>query len=421
MKYMGSKRELLPDIREAVKKLSPNGTTLLDIFAGSCSVGTYLKDEYTIFSNDIQSYSRVISDALICSGNLKKIPDLKKSLDLIKNFYLENLENLEKFLKTTLFKSDEFTNIEKGAWDEKKRINYLNFFESFPSPLNEFKSQNEELQKLTLRYFSQNKLKKGDFPYFQTCFLFPEVYFSLRQCIEIDSIRYGIDKTFSKDVEKNIALSALLYAHSYCSSGTGHFAMFRDLDSLKSIEDVFIYRKRNVWSYFENKFSEILDFCSPGKNTKHKSFVMDYKDLLNDKKIMTDVNLVYADPPYSFVHYSRFYHATESLINYDFDIPQFKGRYRTDRHQSPFCQKQNVEKAFEFLIEKCQQFNCNILFSYSDTGMIELQRIKNLLSKYDFQIEIKKINYDHSTMGRSGHKNNQITEFLILATRAIFQ
>jgi adenine-specific DNA-methyltransferase len=251
------------------------------------------------------------------------------------------------------------------------------------------------------------------FPYLQTTFLFAETYFSFRQCIDIDSLRYAIDKTFEDQIEKNIALSALIYAHSYCSSGTGHFAMFRDLKDVKSINDVFLYRDRDVWAYFEKKFLEIIEFHQYYPKRKHLSLSMDFKDLLSEKSVSKKYKLIYADPPYSFVHYSRFYHATESLVRYDYMMPEFKGRYRSDRHQSPFCQGQNVKTAFYDLIKSAAENDKILLLSYADTGMISLEDIAGLIKNNGSTFKTKQVDYDHSTMGREGHKSNQIKELLI--------
>ena len=415
MKYMGSKRELLPDILEAIKKLITPRKTVLDIFAGTGSVGAYLKNDYTIYSNDIQKYSKVIADALICSNSIESFPNLVTCLRDLKGYYGKNLKKLNEILSTTIEESKSFVAIEKGFWNELKRKEYIRFFESFPSALNKFKTKNKELIKLKDMYFKNNESSNfNSFPYCQTVLLFSETYFSIQQAVEIDSLRYAVDKVFDDEIPKNIALSALIYAHSYCSSGTGHFAMFRDLKDITAVEDTFLYRKRSVWSLFKSKLNEIVNYYNFDQSFEHKTFTMDYKELLDNKKIIKNVDVIYADPPYSFVHYSRFYHATESLVKYDYDIPEFKGRYRTDRHQSPFCQKKNVEAAFDYLIEKANEFTIDIILSYSDTGMISLENIIKLLNKRSYKIKLQEIDYDHSTMGRSGHKKNQIKEYLII-------
>ena len=66
--------------------------------------------------------------------------------------------------------------------------------------------------------------------------------------------------------------------------------------------------------------------------------------------------MIYADPPYTRDHYSRFYHVLETICLSD--SPEVsttlltgegatsRGLYRTDRHQSPFCIKSQAPGAF---------------------------------------------------------------------------
>jgi adenine-specific DNA-methyltransferase len=419
MKYMGSKRELLPDIKFEIDKVLSEGDGVLDLFAGTGSVGLYLKEKFNIYSNDIQSYSSVITDALISSSNYKLSFEVDEKLAEIESFFLKNKNKLSKDFGATLETSKSFVAVEKRAWTEKLRRQYIKFVDSFPSPVNEFATSNEEGKKL-LKAYKDRTTQNTKFPYVQTAFLFSETYFSFEQAIDIDSIRYAIDQCFQNSCEKSIALTALIYAYSYTSSGTGHFAMFRDLKTLKSINDVFLYRDRSVWDYFEKKFREIIEFHSYNPGKKHRSFSLDYKELLNNEEISKNYKLIYADPPYSFVHYSRFYHATESLVRYDYMMPEHKGRYRTDRHQSPFCQKQNVTEAFTILISAASKGNKYLLLSYADTGMISLEELCKIFTDHGMSFKIRSLNYDHSTMGREGHKSNQIKELLILAEPLLY-
>lgn len=412
MKYMGSKRELLPDIEVEIKKIARKNEGVLDLFAGTGSVGTYLRDDFNIISNDIQEYSSTITKALIVSNNNELSFDLNHALLKIHKLFFENKNALWSIFPKTIKASKEFVSIPKRAWSDSQRKQYIDFLETFPSPLNQFKGGSAE-QKSLFKMFKERSEDVGKFPYMQTSFLFAETYFSFEQTIDLDSLRYAIDKVFTDDSEKSIGLSALLYAHSYCSSGTGHFAMFRDLKDVKSINDVFLYRCRDVWELFEKKFREIVEFHKPDTNKNHISISRDFEEVLKDQELAKKYKVIYADPPYSFVHYSRFYHATESLVKYDYMLPEFKGRYRTDRHQSPFCQGQNVDRAFKALFDSASQNKKKILLSYSDTGMIPLAKIIELITEAGMTFSLKELNYDHSTMGREGHKNNTIKEYLI--------
>ena len=409
MKYMGSKRALLPEIKKTVKQIIPNNSTILDLFAGTASVGAYLKHDFNIISNDIQTYSQVIAKSLIGSSSIELPSDTHLLIFNLEKYYLENKEKLIDLFPKSYAKSNLFVDIKKGEWTEERRIDYLSFFNTFPSSSNDFKTTSQELKRLKSMYFKINKD-----PYLQTCFLFSETYFSFEQAMDIDSIRYAIDMVTTNDELKNILLSALMYAYSYCSSGTGHFAMYRDVADVSSAEDTFIYRKKRVWEYFMKKVDDIINYHQYIPNRKYTAFSMHYEDLLDDE-CMKNVDLIYADPPYSFVHYSRFYHAVESLVKYDYDIPTFKGRYRSDRHQSPFCQKTNVVQAFDLLFKKAKEHKSNVLLSYSDTGMISLDEIKKIITNNGFKNKVQSISYEHSTLGRKGHKSNTINEYLIQA------
>lgn len=414
MKYMGSKRELLPDIKEEIAKIANKNDGVLDLFAGTGSVGLYLKDEYNVISNDIQKYSHVICDALISSSSKKLSFNTEDALEALKKNFTKNKKKLHSLFPQTLLKSNEFVDIKKGTWTDAQRKKYISFFETFPTPINEFKAKSVE-QNDAFDLYLERQAVPSKFPYMQTFFLFAETYFSTEQCFDIDSLKYAIDVVFNNPIEKSIALTALIYAHSYSSSGTGHFAMFRDLKDVKSISDVFLYRDRSVWSLFEKKFREIIEFHNYDPSKKHFSVSEDYEELLNNKKFTKKYKVIYADPPYSFVHYSRFYHATESLVVYDYILPEFKGRYRTDRHQSPFCQKLNVQKAFEVLFNKASENNKYVVLSYADTGMISFEEIIKIIKLNGMEFTFREVDYDHSTMGREGHKSNKIKEYLITA------
>ena len=141
---------------------------------------------------------------------------------------------------------------------------------------------------------------------------------------------------------------------------------------------------------------------------------LDYLECLD---FLNKRDTVYADPPYGFVHYSRFYHILETLVKYDYPIIEHKGRYRNDRHQSPFCKKTGVRMAFKNLFEKIKKKELNLVLSYSNNGMISLEEIqqiaKNVFNK-KYSISIKTLEHLHSTMGRKEDKSREVEEALIL-------
>lgn len=62
IKYLGSKRTLLPAIARVVRALSPRGGTVIDLFSGTSRVGHALKRAgYRVFANDSNAYALALA------------------------------------------------------------------------------------------------------------------------------------------------------------------------------------------------------------------------------------------------------------------------------------------------------------------------------------------------------------------------
>ncbi|GAB4142010.1 MAG: DNA adenine methylase [Planctomycetota bacterium] len=65
IKYIGSKRRLLPAIRSVVERLIPGGT-VLDLFSGTSRVGHMLKSRgYRVIANDHNAYAEVLARCFV--------------------------------------------------------------------------------------------------------------------------------------------------------------------------------------------------------------------------------------------------------------------------------------------------------------------------------------------------------------------
>jgi len=238
-------------------------------------------------------------------------------------------------------------------------------------------------------------------------------YWSFEQCLWIDGIRFAAEKYSNSAIYYPI-LSSLMFAMAYNAQSTGHYAQYRDAHKLDSMNDIIIYRKKEILPYFEKKLKELISWNSKN-NFNHSYSTLDYRECL---EILPKNSLIYADPPYTFVHYSRFYHAIETLVKYDYPNVFFKGRYRDDRHQSPFCKRTEVKEAFSLLFEKVKKKSSKLVLSYSNSGMIPLDGILELMDSIfeeKYKVEVNKIDYKHSTMGRTKDKLREVEELLIKA------
>ncbi|WP_171966514.1 DNA adenine methylase [Mariprofundus micogutta] len=303
IKYMGSKAKIINFVSGSIQSVYNDGI-VCDLFSGAASLSGALGATYPILSNDIQNYS-----SLIASVYLKPI----------------KLIDIESLIQ------DATANHKKA----KSKITIDIDYEGFSSleDFNEIEVRNRTLINQSFRHHYHLFVKN-----------YSGTWWSGEQCLWIDAIKQAIDKRVKsgefKQAEYALTMSILLHAMAYSSQGTGHYAQYRDAKTESSMLDINVYRQKTLQNIFENKLSQIIDWSKENVvDLNHSITTLDYKDCL--KKL--NGGTVYADPPYAFVHYSRFYHAMETLCLYDYPELQIKGgsivkgRYREKRHQSPFC------------------------------------------------------------------------------------
>lgn len=377
LKYMGSKREILDFVMDAIADLKVESDWFCDLFSGTSVVGASLKGKYNIHSNDIQAYSGVLARTYLSdlksNINATDIDIIKKDATvLVEEFKLKFPELIFDYAGTSQI--DEVIAIEKAQQDLIDKDFDIGFH-------------------LFAKYYSGT-------------------YWNFEQCIWIDSLRCIAEKHKDKPLYYAI-MASLISAMSYVSQSTGHYAQYRDISS-KNLEDILIYRRRNLWYYFERKFKELTISLNGTATKDYRVTTLNYLDCL---RVIENGSIVYADPPYQSVHYSRFYHALETLVRYDYPSVSHKGRYREDRHQSPFCKKTTVQGAFISMFNAVKNKNAHLALSYSDTGMITLKQITDLANTVFnglYSVVVLEKDHMHSKMGRSDEKEQEVTEYIIL-------
>jgi adenine-specific DNA-methyltransferase len=383
IKYMGSKAKILPFVIDGVNRVYSGGG-VCDLFAGSAILSGAVGRSVKVFSNDIQHYSAYLSE-----------------------FYLNAWLDPQKHISGQQI-------VESVEKQVSKRISSLGI-EEFTSDLslkefNAIEAKHRSLLEHRFRY---------KYHLFTKCY--SGTWWAASQCVWIDALREKAEE-FRGTPHFALIIVSLMHAMAYCGSGTGHYAQYRDANTESSMKDISIYRRRSLKDYFLKKYLSLSEHLpSEPPSFDHEITSMDYKERLKTLPTCT----VYADPPYAFVHYSRFYHAIETLCLYDFPELQVKagkvvkGRYRELRHQSPFCIRTQVPAAFADLFLGVAASKSNLVLSYSNTGMInrsELEQLaKDSMKKYD--IEVLTSEHTHMTMGRRADRQRDVEEVLIIAKR----
>lgn len=329
VRYMGIKTKLLYEIIPAIQKVTPENGIVLDLMAGSNAVSYALKEFFTVYTNDVQEYSYVISKAVI--------------------------ENQKETISSETAKEDLGENIE---YNLKNKV--YNFFE---------------------------KTYSG-------------TYFSKEQCIAIDSVRYAIEKT-ENEYKKALYLFALMCAMCKVQSTPGHFAQFMPSEHKRIIP----LQNMDLLAEFYSKCDDYSFLCFTDK--ENKAYCCDYNDLLS-QDVIKKVDTIYLDSPYTQEQYSRFYHILETIVKYDCPTVNYKAKYRDDRFMSGFCYKNKAKSEFEKIIKFSKLNNSDLVISYSNKGLISPEDLVRLSEEYFGNVELKAIDYKHSTQGKGEQKLKEI-------------
>ncbi len=148
------------------------------------------------------------------------------------------------------------------------------------------------------------------------------------------------------------------------------------------------------------------------ENQKNQVFKEDANELI--KKIKGDI--LYLDPPYNARQYGANYHLLNTIALYDDFEPKGKTGLR-EYEKSKYCKKNEVENVFEDLIKHADfEF---IFLSYNNEGLMNLETIKKIMSKYG-SYSVEKTEYQRFKADKDinrEHKANATMEYLHVLRR----
>ena len=368
---------------------------------------------------DIQEYSRVLGNALL------NFPVIKDPL----SWHLIRQRAEESDFRINLIKSlAEILKIESDAIELAKR-GYPNKLADLTrmNPLFSV-NDNQDTQEHYLRTAQETSVKRlREFglesgPDTVITRYYGGVYFSWQQAIDLDALLKVIFE-YDEEVRDHL-LAAIFGAASAAVNTIGkHFAQPVQLLTAsgqlkrKLIPQTIRDRTINIFDSF-SVWQERLERMKrhAGSFTSIRS---DFKKALKNQEIQFDA--IYADPPYTRDHYSRFYHILETMSIHDepevstTSIHSQNGRklsrglYRVERHQSPFSIISQASKAFEDLAQMVKDRNVPMVLSYSPFNshngsrprLLSIDEIAEILNGYFSKVEIEPITgFSHSKFNR---------------------
>ncbi len=463
---MGAKTRLTDTIQGAVRQAAPRGRS--DRSVEAALRATALCGRYRVLANDVQAYAQSVAAAYLehdpASRAILRRLDPEQDLGAA---YRRNRDALLEQLGPAAAVEDGFLSafgLEVGARDRQESSEHAELFrvpegsaatrrlprdaklragayrtfalQSTPTFCEASQTRATGSFRAAADLFQREAVlaRRADpslFPYHLCSSYYPNVYLGIRQAVDLDSLRYAIDQLGGRGAaaKRRHYLAALLHAASVTTSATSHFCQPRGL--VRDAEVLAVLQRRSVSIpsrvlAFSDAIRATCEAADPQPGSRANC--ADWRGLYASGGI-DDIDVVYADPPYTADNYSRFYHVLEVLTRYDYPELQVsrgkttKGRYPVIgvRHQSPFCHKRAL------CAETAARGSALVLSYAEENGLwfkVQAERGLKPADAREGFLDLARAAYRdvrletqgllHSGQGDSNH---QVTELLLIARR----
>lgn len=413
--YIGSKLRVVDLVCSAVDDLDPSSGNVCDLFAGSGTVSMALAKSRRVTAVDIQEYSRTICSALLRphAAAEQVVTEFLEEAKVGSAHLKQAIEPLIDLELSSLTASQ--TGQQDDLCDLVEHGSILGFQLGERSATTTALSKAMERSVSRLRSLALESSEKS-----LVARYFGGIYFSYSQAADLDSL---LSAAFRLPVEvRDFFLAVILSTASSTANTIGkQFAQpIRPRDStgrpkLHLVDKIRRDREAGVFPVFLDWFRAYtnVEVGHPG-NVAVRS---DYSML---GTYAGDLSVIYADPPYTRDHYSRFYHVLETMClrdNPEVSTVRIRGQdrlsrglYRVGRHQSPFCIRSQAPAAFRELFSMVSKRRIPLVLSYSpDTDyegarprVMTLDAIRQIALEHFNAVDIENIGaISHSKLNHS--------------------
>ncbi|EGF3616785.1 DNA methyltransferase [Listeria monocytogenes] len=427
--YLGSKLRMLDFIDNTIDLVAPNGGRIYDLFSGSGTVSAFLSQRHPVTAVDIQHYSGLLTKTL-----LEKSSD--DSLDKLEMLSIETSEIYQKmnYIFAPILEQE---NIVQSSLSDEEMAYFIENCSIIANQRGFSDKRNKYYQILNsvAKNMKDNNIETDNTVAISR--LYGGVYFSFEQSIFIDAA-LNISETFDGVAKDAIIFATLGLASEIVNTVGKHFAQPLSVRNKQGTPKKGIYKRamkdRSIQpsTIFYEKLNEIIEVKKEQKfEHENNVFIGDFREALSS--LSSDTAVVYADPPYTRYHYSRYYHVLETISKHD--VPEItttttggitklsKGLYREDRVQSEFSTISKAPKAFEDLFSLVSSHNVPLILSYSPDSndhsttprVISIEKLEELAKKYFSEVKTTTPGeFKHSKLNKKSTHLNVIQNAEIL-------
>lgn len=394
IRYMGTKRQLAQHVRRLAELASPHGS-LTDLFSGMGSVAAEHAGRRHVVTNDALAFTGVLARARFVGADRKL--SATEAIASLRPLVREQ----RKYLMGT-FGRELATEAMVLDGSATELADYMSAVHHAGS------------DEMTRRRAINARSRTGAPAFKMACLYYAGGYFSLRQAIDIDAIRFAIESTRGVRKYADWLLAAWLSACSRVINAPGHTAQYLKPNSNATAVRIKAAWHRSIWDEFKDALTVLEQVGSKDWRAGNRVMISDALDLVSGRKL-AGTGVVYADPPYTRDQYSRFYHVFEALYRYDYPMISGEGRAvpAEERFSTGFCHVSQVEASFIALFERVAALGVPLVLSYPSDGLLnaagssveEIARHRMTITHHE------QIAHSHSTMGASsGAKSKPTTE-----------
>ncbi len=372
MKYMGSKRAMLQNgLGALLKREAAKSERIVDLFCGAASVSWFAAQHFDkpVHAFDLQSYSVALASAVL--GRTR--PD--QCVETV-NKWLTSVEDVRSGLP---------------RWNDAFRLD------------------SSGLNTASWSFRAKNICAEPD----KDCIVWSSYgghYFSPTQALTFDAMLRALPK---EEPAGNLCRAIAIIAASQCAASPGHTAQPFKANRTAGpfLREAW---KRHPIAYARKALSSVGPTFA---RVKGDAVVADALEIAGK---LQSSDLVFVDPPYSGVHYSRFYHVLETIARGTCGTVSGTGRYPPplERPTSSFSRKGEAVAALEQLLTRLSQSGCTVILTFPaeqcSNGLSGTVVLEN--SSRSFKVVQKTVKTRFSTLGGNNthRRARQLSSEMIL-------
>ena len=366
--YMGSKRELAGFLAEAMSVFLPPDGVIVDLMCGAGAAAKGFAEFWDTVASDAQEFCRALA---VVQGGGFSANRARALANRILTEAAENADALTEALAPVVEREDRLLHGDVGPHLLAAYQVFAREVSSFPAP--GWFGLWEPATEVDAR-----RADRTLFPYCLFTAYFASTFFGLRQCIEIDSLRYGIEQ-LADPADRKWALGALVATVSAVGTTyAGHFAQPRSPDE-STLPGVLSRQSQSVTHEFRMRL-EALGRESEGGRRPIRDVPGPWPEALDalQSELQGAQVAVYVDAPYKREEYSRYYHVLETVVTYAYPslvgLGRMPDKRMGERFRSEFFTRSRplVEANLAAVILEVLRRDWMCAWSYSSDGAADI-------------------------------------------------